>query len=58
MGRRIRADGALFPLAAKCGVGRSSGMPNAIGIALTSKDRRAQPPIREWERGHPPPCLI
>jgi hypothetical protein len=33
-------------------------MPNAIGIALTSEERRARPPIREWERGYPPDGLI
>ena len=50
--------GATVQLAAKCGVGRSGGMPNAILISLTSEDRRARPPIRSWSRGHPPYGLI
>jgi hypothetical protein len=32
-----------FQLAAKFGVGRSGGMPNAILISLTSEERRAPP---------------
>src|SRR5437867_2085928 len=50
--------GAPFQLAAKCGVGRSGGRPNAIVISLTSEDRRARPHIRSWSRGHPPYGLI
>jgi hypothetical protein len=50
--------GATFQLAATCGVGRSGGMPHGILIARTSEERRARPPIRLWERGHPPYGLI
>ena len=50
--------GATFQLAATFGGGRSGGMPNAIVISLTSEARRARPPIRSWERGHPPYGLI
>ena len=37
---------ATFQLAAKFGIGRSGGMPNAILISLTSEERRARPHIR------------
>jgi hypothetical protein len=43
-----RSVGATFQLAAKFGVGRSGGMPNAIVIALTSEARRARLHIRSW----------
>jgi hypothetical protein len=38
--------GAMFQLAAKLGVGRSGGMPNAIVISLPSEERRTRPHIR------------
>jgi hypothetical protein len=41
-----RGSGSPFQLAAKFGVGRDGGMPKAILISLTSKERRTRPHMR------------